>query len=103
VLAGAPRLIAIWPAVLPLPYSFVFAEPAVSHVHFFVSLLGLTPVPSDWAEELVQPFHLPACCDVEADDCVEALVPLLTLLLLPLLFELFPLPSFEGWLAVAAA
>jgi len=38
---------AIWPAVLPLPYSFVSADPAVAHVHFFVSLLGFTPVPSD--------------------------------------------------------
>jgi hypothetical protein len=94
---------AIWPAVLPLPYSFVFLEPAVSHVHFFVSLLGFTPVPSDWAEELVQPVHLLEGCGVEAD--TEALVLLLALTLVlalaPLLFELLPLPLFEGWLAVA--
>jgi hypothetical protein len=101
VLAGAPRLIAMPPAVLPLPYSFVFAEPADAHVHFFVSLLGFTPVPSDCAEEAVQPFHLLDGCGVEVEDCVEALVLLLVLLLLPLLFELLPFPLFEGWLTVA--
>jgi hypothetical protein len=28
---------------VPLPYSFVWFEPAVAHVHLSVSLLGLTP------------------------------------------------------------
>jgi hypothetical protein len=32
-----------WPAVVPLPYSFVWFEPAVAHVHLSVSLLGFTP------------------------------------------------------------
>jgi len=32
-----------WPAVVPLPYSLVWFESAVAHVHCFVSLLGLTP------------------------------------------------------------
>src|SRR5262245_17231959 len=32
-----------WPAVVPLPYSFVWFEPAVAHVHLSVPLLGLTP------------------------------------------------------------
>ena len=32
-----------WPAVVPFPYSFVWFEPAVAHVHWSVSLDGLTP------------------------------------------------------------
>lgn len=41
---GEPwRAITPWPAVEPLPYSFVWFEPAAAHVHLFVSLLGLTP------------------------------------------------------------
>jgi len=30
VLGGAPLWIAIWPAVLPLPYSFVFVDEAAA-------------------------------------------------------------------------
>ena len=39
----APLLCAIWPAVLPLPYSFVWFEPAVAFVHLLVEFEGLTP------------------------------------------------------------
>jgi hypothetical protein len=37
------RLMTPWPAVVPLPYSLVWFEPAVAHVHLSVSLEGLTP------------------------------------------------------------
>ena len=46
VLLSAPRLIAILPAVWPLPYSFVWVEPAVAHVKCFVELSGFAPTPS---------------------------------------------------------
>jgi hypothetical protein len=61
-----------WPAVVPLPYSFVSFEPAAAHVHLSVSLLGFTPgllelfgVPEQFAN-----FELPdtpAPADAEAD------------------------------------
>jgi hypothetical protein len=73
VFADAPRLIAIPPAVFPLPYSFVSAEPADAHVHFFVLLLGLTPVPSDCADEPVQSLNLPEGVGAELADWVAVL------------------------------
>src|SRR5437867_13062055 len=41
--AEPPRFITPWPAVVPLPYIFVWFDPAEAHVHLFVSLSGLTP------------------------------------------------------------
>src|SRR3954453_23631994 len=38
-----PAAVAIWPAVLPLPYFFVWSDEALAYVSCFVVLDGLTP------------------------------------------------------------
>ncbi len=43
VLPGAPFLVAISPAVWPLPYCFVWFDDAAACVSFAVSLEGFTP------------------------------------------------------------
>jgi len=65
-----------WPAVVPLPYSLVWFEPAVAHVHLFVSWLGLTPgllvafgVPEQPAN--FEPADTPAPADTETDPDAE--------------------------------
>ena len=56
VLPGAPRLIAMPPAVLPLPYSLVCFESAVAQVLCLVVLSGFTPAPCE--SDALQPAYL---------------------------------------------
>jgi hypothetical protein len=43
VVFAAPFCIAIWPAVLPLPYNFVSSDEAAAWVSCAVSFAGFTP------------------------------------------------------------
>ena len=68
-----------WPAVVPLPYSFVWFEPAAAHVHLSVSWLGFTPgllevfgVPEQFAN--FEPADAPALADTEAEPDAEVLL-----------------------------
>src|SRR5262249_46801674 len=66
-----------WPAVVPLPYSFVWFEPAEAHVHLFVSWLGLAPALPDvfWVPEQLSNFEPPGVIFVVED--ADALAPAL--------------------------
>ena len=74
MLAAAPRLIAIPPAVWPLPYSLVRFEPAGAQVHLVVSLLGFTPGSLVVLAGAEQPLNLPPPSLVFDSELAEAVV-----------------------------
>ena len=83
-----------WPAVVWLPYSFVWFEPAEAHVHLFVSWLGLTPtLPDEFGvPEQLSNFEPPGVIFVVEDADALAPAPAFVCELLEACSSLLPWP-----------